>query len=33
LATTNQPMTLTNDTAVWLSSTEGTNHRLPGFYP
>lgn len=33
LSTTNQPITITNDNSVWLSSTEGTNHRLPGYYP
>ena len=33
LSTTNQPITITNDNSVWLSSSEGTNHRLPGFYP
>ena len=33
LSTTNQPINITNDPSVWLSSTEGTNHRLPGFYP
>ena len=33
LATTTKPITITNDTSVWLSSTEGTNHRLPGFFP
>ena len=33
LSTTNQPITITNDNSVWLSSTEGTNHRLPWYYP
>jgi hypothetical protein len=33
LNTVNAPITATNDTAVWLDSTEGTKHRLPGFYP
>lgn len=33
LTTVTAPITATNDTAVWLDSTEGTKHRLPGFYP
>jgi hypothetical protein len=33
LSTTNQPITITNDTSVWLSLTEGVNQRLPGLYP
>ena len=27
------PISITNDTAVWLDATEGSKHRLPGFYP
>ena len=33
LSTLTSPITATNDTAVWLDSTEGQKHRLPGFYP
>jgi hypothetical protein len=33
LSTLTSPITVTNDTAVWLDSTEGAKHRLPGFYP
>ena len=33
LSTLTSPMTITNDPAVWNDSTEGTKHRLPGFFP
>jgi hypothetical protein len=33
LVTLTQPITITNDNSVWLSATEGANHRLPGYYP
>lgn len=33
LSTLTAPITTTNDPAVWMDSTEGTKHRLPGFYP
>lgn len=31
LSTTTAPITITNDPSVWLDSTQGTKHRLPGF--
>lgn len=33
LSTLTSPITVTNDPSVWLDSTEGTKHRLPGLYP
>lgn len=31
LTTTTAPITITSDPSVWLDSTQGTKHRLPGF--
>jgi len=33
LTTLGVALNVTNDNSVWLSATEGANHRLPGYYP